>query len=110
MTDVFPIIRGPNLYPYSQNQSSNHLKPLASNISNAQPDYYNGSNPIELDPRVRNDLRQYIVPYNNTSRPILPNFFIEAKGPDGKAPKIKRQIIQDLGVGARGILEMQSYG
>ena len=41
--------------------------------------------------------------------PILPNFFVEAKGPDGSAAEIKRQITQDLGVGARGMLQMQHY-
>jgi len=110
MTNVFPIIRGDTDIPYGQDQYFNHLAPLASGISTAKPDYWNGSPPAQVDPRVRNDLGQYIIPCNNTSRPILPNFFTEAKGPDGKASEMKRQITQDLGNGARGMLKMQSYG
>jgi hypothetical protein len=35
---------------------------------------------------------------------------MEAKGPEGKASEAKRQITQDLAVGARGMHQMQSYG
>jgi hypothetical protein len=59
---------------------------------------------------VRDDLEQYIIPSSQRHRPALPNFFMEAKGPDGKASEAKRQITQDLAAGARGMLRMQSYG
>jgi hypothetical protein len=110
MSDVFPIIRGRETMPSGQNQKFNHLDPLASGISNAQPDYYNGSRPTQIRPRVRDDLGPYIIPSTQQHRPALPNFFMEAKGPDGKASEVKRQITQDLAGGARGMLKMQSYG
>jgi hypothetical protein len=53
---------------------------------------------------------EYIILCNNTSRPLLPNFFVETKGPAGKPLEMKLQITQDLAAGARGMHEMQSYG
>lgn len=108
-SDVFPIIRGRTVIPCGQNEKFNHLTPLAGNISDAQPDYYNGSRPAQLCPDVRSNLGPYIIPCTDTSRPLLPNFFTELKGPDGKASEMKRQITQDLGNGARGMHKLQSY-
>ncbi|KAF2241478.1 hypothetical protein BU26DRAFT_571944 [Trematosphaeria pertusa] len=107
---VFPIIEGNTTIPSGQDEVFNHVQPLASGISNAKPDYYYGSCPTELDPRVRKDLAPYIIPCTDTSRPLLANHFTELKGPDGKASEMKRQITQDLGIGARGMLAIQSYG
>jgi hypothetical protein len=110
MSDVFPIIRGRETMLSGQNHLFNHLDPLASGISRAKPDYYNGIRPTEIHPDVREELGPYIIPCNQRHRPALPNFFMEAKGPDGKASEAKRQITQDLACGARGMLKMQSYG
>lgn len=108
-SDVFPIIRGRTVIPSGHNEKFNHLKPLASNISDAQPDYYNGSRPAQLHPDVRSDLGPYIIPCTDTSRPLLPNFFTELKEPKGDTAEMKLQIVQDLGNGARAMHEMQSY-
>ena len=109
-SNVFPIIRGRSAIPSGQNKRFNHVKALASYISEAQPDYYDGSRPAQLDRRVRSDLKQYIIPCSQTHRPLLPNHFTELKGPEGSNAEMKRQIIQDLGNGARGMLAIQSYG
>lgn len=110
MSQVFPMIIGKSNIPSGYNQVFNNLKPLGDHISNAQPDYFNGSRPAEIRLRVRDDLEEYIIPSSQRHRHALPNFFTEAKGPDGKASEAKRQITQDLAVGARGMLMMQSYG
>ncbi|KAK3068528.1 hypothetical protein LTS18_000624, partial [Coniosporium uncinatum] len=110
MSQVFPMITGKINVPSGYNQVFNNLKPLGDHISNAQPDYYNGSRPAEIRPKVRDDLEQYILPSNQRHRHALSNFFTEAKRPDGKASEAKRQVTQDLAVGARGMLMMQSYG
>jgi hypothetical protein len=109
MSQVFPMITGRTNIPSGYNQVFNNLKPLGDHIADAQPDYYNGSRPPEIRSKVRNGLEQYIIPSSQRHRHALPNFFTEAKGPDGKASKAKRQITQDLAVGARGMLLMQSY-
>ena len=87
---VFPIIEGNTTIPSGQDEVFNHVQPLAGGISNAKPDYYYGSRPTELDPRVRRDLAPYIIPCTDTSRPLLANHFTELKGPDGKASEMKR--------------------
>ncbi|KAF2189895.1 hypothetical protein K469DRAFT_515148, partial [Zopfia rhizophila CBS 207.26] len=69
-----------------------------------------GSRPAELDRRVRNDLKPYIVPSKRLHEPLLPNFFTEVKGPDGKASEMKLQATYDAAHGARAMLKMQSYG
>ena len=89
---AFPIIEGNTAIPSGQDEVFNHAQPLASSISNAKPDYYYGSRPTELEPRVRKDLAVYIIPCTNTSRPLLANHFTELKGLDGKASEMKRQI------------------
>ena len=94
----------------AKNRRFTNLVPLASGISNAKPDYYNSSRPTKVDPRVRTDLSRYIMPSKKLDVPMLPNFFTQVKGPDGKASEIKLQITQDLGCGARGMLEIQPYG
>jgi len=109
MSQVFPMIIGKTNIPSGYNQVFNNLKPLGDHISNAQPDYYNGSRPVEIRAKFRDDLEEYIIPSSQRHRHALPNLFTEAKGPDGKASEAKRQITQDLAVGARGMLMMQSY-
>jgi hypothetical protein len=110
MSEVFPMIIGKTYISSGYNQVFNNLKPLGDYISNPQPDYFNGARTAEIRPKVRNELEQYIIPSSQRHRPALPNFFTEAKGPDGKVSGAKRQITQDLAVGARGMLMTQSYG
>ena len=110
MMHVFPMITGNTNIPSGSNQMFKNLKPLGDRISTPQPDYFNGSRTKEIRPKVRDDLGQYIIPSSQRKRPALPNFFMEAKGPEGKSSVAKRQITQDLAAGARGMLRMQSYG
>ncbi|KAE9989862.1 hypothetical protein EG327_002164 [Venturia inaequalis] len=92
----------------SPGPSSAHpvIPDLHARSSNPQI-YPNGSLTAEIRRKVRDDLEEYIIP---SSHPALPNFFAEAKGPDGKASEAKRQITQDLAAGDRGMLRLQSYG
>jgi hypothetical protein len=92
MSQVFPMIIGKTNIPSGYNQVFNNLKPLGDYISNAQPDYYNGSRLVEIRAKVRDDLEEYIIPSSQRYRHALPNLFTEAKGPDGKALEAKRQI------------------
>lgn len=109
MSQVFPMITSQADIPSGYNQVFNNLEPLGDHISNPQPDYFNGSRTAEIRRKVRDNLEQYIIPSSQRHGPALPNFFTEAKGPDGKASVAKRQITQDLATGARGMLRMQSY-
>jgi len=74
------------------------------------PDRYYGARPEQLDRRVRTHLSGHIIPSTQHDLPILPNYFLEAKGPDGSAAVAKRQASYDGALGARGIQSLKSYG
>ena len=110
MSKVFPIIAGPANFPSQENLSFGNLKDLTDGfITKAQPDFYDGSRPADLDKRIREELGPYIVPSTNTAAPCLPNFFTEGKGPNGNTAVCKRQALYDGALGARGIHELRSY-
>ncbi|KEF55616.1 uncharacterized protein A1O9_08366, partial [Exophiala aquamarina CBS 119918] len=73
-------------------------------------DIYYGVRPEQLDRRVRDELSGYIIPSTQEDLPIVPNFFLAVKGPDGSAAVAKRQACYDGALGARGMLLLQSYG
>lgn len=110
-SDVIPLIAGETSTPSVHNRLFTNLATMTDgDTSAAQPDYYHGSRPAELNRRVRNDLKPYIVPSKRLNEPLLPNFFTEVKGPDGKASEMKLQATYDAAHGARAMLEIQSYG
>ena len=110
MSKVFPLIAGTTDIPSQENLQFSNLKDLTDgSIAKAQPDLYDGSHPAKLDKRIREELGVYNVPSTNTTAPCVPNFFTEAKGPDGSAAVFKRQALYDGAVGARGIHELRSY-
>ena len=110
MSKVFPIIAGTADIFSQENLPFTNLKNLTDGfIIKAQPDFYDGSRPVDLKPSIREDLRQYIIPSTNETAPCMPNFFIEAKGPNGNTAVCKRQALYNGALGARGIHELRSY-
>ncbi|KAK3171022.1 hypothetical protein OEA41_003106 [Lepraria neglecta] len=110
MSKAFPIIAGTVDIPSQENLYFGNLKHLTDgSITKAKPDFYDGSRPVELDKHIREELGPYIVPSTNTAAPCLPNFFTEAKGPNGSAPVCKLQAMYDGALGARGVHELRSY-
>lgn len=106
MSRIFPIIRGREAVASGQGYLFGNMDPLAENISRAIPGYFNGSYPENVRGEVRADLKMYIVPSSNDSRPLLPNFFSEV----GTNPSMmERRITQVLGYGARSMYKIQSY-
>ena len=61
ISEILPIIRGRGSIPSAQDYPFGNLKQLAE-ISRPKPDYYNGSSPVEVPPKIRGDLGEYIVP------------------------------------------------
>ncbi|KAF2185822.1 hypothetical protein K469DRAFT_631719 [Zopfia rhizophila CBS 207.26] len=110
-SDVIPLIAGKSTIPSVHNRLFTNLATMTDDATSAaKPDYYDGSRPTELNQRVRKDLKPYIVPSRRLHEPLLPNFFTEVKGPDGKASEMKLQATYDAAHGARAMLEIQSYG
>jgi hypothetical protein len=87
-----------------------NMKDLITGISKLKPDYFEGSHPSDLPKDTRNELQAFIVPSTYGDRPMLPNFFLELKGPTGDMAELKLQIVYDLVIGARAMYKLQTYG
>ncbi|KAF1993984.1 hypothetical protein P154DRAFT_582275 [Amniculicola lignicola CBS 123094] len=110
-SEVIPLITGETSIPSVHNRLFTNLATMTNDATSAaKPDYYDGSRPAELNQCVRNALKPYIVPSKRLHEPLLPNFFTEVKGPDGKASEMRLQAAYDAAHGARAMLEIQSYG
>ncbi|KAF3480819.1 uncharacterized protein GIQ15_06166 [Arthroderma uncinatum] len=78
-------------------------------LASAKPDHFFGARPEQLNPKIRDELNKFIIPSTQDSLPMAPNFFLEAKGPDGSPAVATRQACYDGALGARGIQKLQSY-
>lgn len=87
-----------------------NLDPIAKNVSDPKPDLYHGADPSAIDQSVRAALEKHIVPTTTTTRPAAPNFFLEAKGAQGRVDVVKRQAVHIGAVGARAMHSLQNYG
>lgn len=111
MSNVFPIIKGSAKIPSDQNRIFGNLAPLTdSTIVDVKPDFYDGSRPTELGRRVRNEFGPHIAPSKRPIAPLLPNFFMEAKGPGGGAAVGKRQACYNGPTGARTMHSIEPFG
>ena len=110
MSSTFPIITGDADIPSEEDKLFGNLESFADGITDAKPDFFDGSRPAQLDPRVREYLGHFIVPSKQGILPILPKFFAEGKGPDGSLAVARRQALYDGTLGARAIRRIQSYG
>ncbi|KAL9056689.1 MAG: hypothetical protein Q9162_002758 [Coniocarpon cinnabarinum] len=110
MRNVFPLIVGDCDIPSSGNMEFNNLAPLTDGtIATDKPDYYEGSRPEDIEKHIRGELSEYIIPSTDTTRPCLPNFFTEVKGPDGSGKVLKRQACYAGAIGARAMHELRLY-
>ena len=73
------------------------------------PDTYYGARPEQLDRRVRDKLNKLVVPSTQDDLPILPNFSLAAKGPDGSLAVAERQACYDGALGARSMHALQAF-
>lgn len=88
-----------------------NLDPLTdSTLKPGNPDLYYGARPEQLRRDVRTELSGRIEPSTQSDLPVVPNFFVAAKGPDGSAAVAKRSACYDGVLGARGMHSLQSYG
>ncbi|KAI9890984.1 MAG: hypothetical protein M1814_003485 [Vezdaea aestivalis] len=110
---VIPIIEGnirDSRCDGGEIRFSNLESLTGDNLVPATPDIYHGARPEQLKRKIRNDLSHYIIPAKNDSHPAIPNFFLEAKGPDGSARVAKLQATYDGALGARAMEKLHSYG
>lgn len=111
MRNVIPIITGNTGIPNEGNLPFTSLESLTGDLTvNAVPDFFDGAPLRDVDKRVREDLSQVIVPTKHANAPVAPNFFLEAKAPQGGADVARHQACYDGVYGARAMQSLQSYG
>ena len=82
----------------------------AYTLTPGNPDLYDGARPEQLDHRIRDKLKNMIIPSTQDDLPIAPNFFLHAKGPDGNESVAAKQSVYDGALGERGQHQLRSYG
>lgn len=112
MTHVVPIVTGKHQAKYwsALNKAFSNLEPFDEYLTDAKPDLYDGTAAEQIDQHVREHLNKQIIPSTNTTRPAVPNLFLEAKGNTGRIDVAKRQACYDGAFGARAMLSLQNYG
>ena len=111
-TCVLPIIEGNSDDPKyrSGGYPFANLAPMTDGaLVPAHPDRFFGAYPGQVNLRIRKELSNTIVPSRNTTHPIVPNLFLEAKGPTGTPAVVDRQACYNGAIGARGVLALQWY-
>jgi len=78
-------------------------------LEKAQPDFYYGAEGLFLNHVIRDKFSPIINPSMTSSVPILPNLFIEAKGPRGQFRGVKLQACYDGAIGTRAMHCLQSF-
>ncbi|KAK4462281.1 hypothetical protein QBC42DRAFT_346532 [Cladorrhinum samala] len=88
-----------------------NLDPLTDgSLAAAHPGRYYGARPEHLDRQIRQQLDCRIIPSTRAHGPILPNFFLEAEGPDDSPAVAERKALYHATLGQRGMLDLLSYG
>ncbi|EDN03890.1 predicted protein [Histoplasma mississippiense (nom. inval.)] len=109
---VVPILDGDisDLKCVGRDYPFGNLAPLTDGtLASARPDHFYGARPEQLNRQIRKELSSQIVPSTQDDLPIAPNFFLEAKGPDGSLAVATRQACYDGALGARGMHSLRSY-
>ena len=107
---VFPRVIGKGRPPAGRDVQFGHMTPLTPKIVKAKPDYYEGIRPGLGNRTVQERLDRSIVPSEREGVPILPTFFVEAKGPDGTISVAQRQLRHDGALGSRAMHSVQTLG
>lgn len=77
-------------------------------LTPGKPDLFYCARPEQLDRRVRAELSNCIIPSTREDLPMLPNFFLEKKGPDRTIAVAGRQACYVGALGARVIQSLRS--
>lgn len=111
MSDILPIMYGDTDILNEGNLFFNNLDSITGDTTvNAVPDFFDGIHPVSIKKEVRTSLNKMIIPTNHGQAPVAPNFFLEAKAPEGGAGVLRRQACLDGAYGARAMHALQNYG
>ncbi|KAJ6436190.1 glucose receptor git3 protein [Purpureocillium lavendulum] len=113
MATVVPRLCGTSDIHSKQNVLFTELNPITDESAvKPKPDFFDGAHLLDLSPQLREDenLRATVIPTKHLNVPVAPNFFFEAKGPDGSAIVAQRQACYVGGYGARAMRDLQNSG
>ena len=107
---AFPLLGGDDEgFAHEEDMLFSKLHPLVVGVTDAKTDFFNGSFASSLKHQIQASLSNLIVP-SNLSMPILPNFFLEAKGLEGPGAVVRKQILHNGSLGPRAMHAIQSWG
>ncbi|KAL5339771.1 hypothetical protein BJX70DRAFT_387775 [Aspergillus crustosus] len=108
--DILPVLEDPSSLCTGGAHPFRNLDALTDgSLAAATPDFYHGIHSEQLDHAIRDKLEHKIVPTTNSTRPIVPNFFFEAKGEEGSDAVVKRQACYNGALGARATHALQQF-
>jgi len=111
MSDVFPTVKGPKIYPSTTNWPCYSWAPLTTtDLVAPQPDFFDGARQSSEDSELRQALDSLIVPSASLDAPFLASFLAEAKPPGGSGEIARRQAVYDGAFSARAMHYLQAYG
>ena len=111
LRNAFPILEGKSKAYKKGERSFEAMDPITDgSIVPPKPDVFVGAHPSTIDDRVRYQLERYIVPSNDPTDPLAPNFFVEVKGRQGTNDVALHQASLDGAVGTRAVLSVESFG
>ncbi|KAH0592443.1 hypothetical protein MHUMG1_09829 [Metarhizium humberi] len=90
-------------------QFTNLLSLTDESTVKAVPDYFDGAKASDLHSVVRRELNELVIPTKHANVPIIPNFFLEAKGPSGSVSVAEKQACYNGAHGARAMHALQNY-
>lgn len=105
MVGVLPTLI--NIYGGQHNVTFNNMEAITPGMKQVRVDFYSGAPPTSLRRGIRDQLRNYILPSTSAKVPIVPNFFIETKGPDGSGRVVKNQALHAGAIGARAVQQLR---
>ncbi|KAK2740729.1 hypothetical protein FQN57_005961 [Myotisia sp. PD_48] len=110
--NLAPLVKKPEPNGEEANYTESNEEQSSSNkpeLAQTTLDRFYGARPEQLERPIRNTLNNNIIPSTQDNLPMLPNFFLETKGPDGSIAVVERQALYDGALGARGMHALQSY-
>ncbi|KAG6014690.1 hypothetical protein E4U43_006246 [Claviceps pusilla] len=111
MRNAIPIIMGDANIANEGNIHFKHLESMTGEDTVAPvPDFFDGAPAGAVDKDVMRELGSKIKPSKRAGVPVVPNFFLEAKAPEGSPLVADRQACFDGANGSRGIHALQNHG
>jgi hypothetical protein len=110
---VFPIIWGTLDLEVAcaYNRPFTRMRFAENQLKDAKPDYFEGIKPTQIEPEVKENLSEMIIPniVSALTDPAAPNFFLELKTERLRASVVQMQAVIDGVLGARCMHSLQNY-